>query len=413
MSIGWAAASITPPPGLPTYGYSSRLGAGIRTIADSVFVKGVAIQVEDETPMLILSADICMWVADISAKIVKGLSSYVPSENIYFGVTHTHSGPGGYAKGPVDRFLMGGIDEVQCQRLVEQTIRAGATALTALSPGTWRPLADSLPQYIQNRVNPDDPIDSELVVFEFRKEDGEKGILTFFGAHATTVNAEEAICSGDYPSALNRFLLKHGYSFSGFIASATGQAGPTVGGVRVSGDGSEQAQMYGDLIGREVMRLTSNTDIAFRDSIELATLLFELRLPEFQYRVLQRVLSPLITGWMIGSQDRVAAMHGIRVGNMILVGQPFEASAVSALTTRKIIGDGGKKLVITGFNRDNFFYVVPAGYYSHDGYESSLTLFGPHFEAYLEGLTTRLFQELATMETHAGNERTGPADHRR
>lgn len=395
LLVGWAEASITPDLGVPTYGYSSRWGGGITRIADSVYVRAVAVQAEGGVPLVFLTADICTWVRPISERITEALEPVISPERIYFMATHTHSGPGGYARGRIDGWIMGGNDARQNDLLVDRTVLTVHSALDDLERGSYREFVISLPQFIQNRIVPDNPVDSDLVHLEFRKERGDLGAITFFGAHATTVNSRSTICSGDYPSALTRALLRNGYSFAMFAASSTAQSGPLFEGERASAEETSTAQRYGEGISQEILSLISGSTVPFVDSINASGLLVTAELPEYQYRVLGRVLNPRITRWLFGESGS-ALLQGIRLGNTIYLGMPFEVSGVMTQEIKNHDLNNGGTIVMTGFNRDDFLYIMPEEYYYLDLYEPSLSLFGPQFGRHLENQAIAVIRMLSS-----------------
>ena len=398
LSVGWARRSITPAIGTPTYGYRARLGRGITSIADSVFVYAVAVAAGEGPPVVFLSAEICTWVRPVSDRVLDRVASMIGTRDVYFLATHTHSGPGGYAKGYIDRLIMGGIDEKQIDLLVNQSVRVVRDALADLSRSGYRELTVSFPRMVRNRIDHQGPVDSDLTQLEFVKKTGERGTLILFGAHATTINSESRVCSGDYPSSLMRSLTESGYEFAMFAASVTAQNGPVLGGRRASDERTSVASSYGTAIAEGILANPARATVPFRDSIETASVLLGFPLPEYQYRFMGRILRPGITRMIFADERGGTIMHGIRLGRVLMIGLPFEVSSVMSGELKSQRGDDETSIVFTGFNRDDFLYIVPERYYETESYEPRVSLFGPYFEEYVRTRSLDMIDLLSGLD---------------
>ncbi len=399
LRLGWAHASITPRLGTPTYGYSARRARGVIGINDSVYVYALALSAGDSQPVVFLTADICTWVDDISNRITAELASLVTRKQIYFAVTHTHSGPGGYARGPIDAWLMGGLDVGQCDMLVHAAVEATTKAIYSLEPGAYRELVTRLPACVVNRIEPDDPVDDELLLVEYKKDSGALCAFVSYCAHATTIGPKSVVCSGDYPAIVRNVLLQHGYSEVLFVSSSTGQAGPALDGVRVSNGNVEDANRYGSAVTERLVALAAESAKPFMHNIEITSFMSTVALPRYQYRVAGRILRPWIIGWLIGTQNARALVQAFRLDGSLYISHSFEFSGVIARRLKQFKQIEGRHLFITGLNGTDYLYVVPEEYYDRETYEASLSLFGPHLGSYLEKITAQLSSFMFSLGT--------------
>ncbi len=401
---GWAHSNITPPIGAPTYGYSSRLGRGITGVADSVFVRALALSTTGGTPVVFLTADICTWVPGVFDTISAMLRRVIPGIFLYPGVTHTHNGPGGYANGLIDRLTMGGEDRELREVLITSSVNAATRAAAGLTPARYRALATEVPNLIMNRTGRPEPVDDGILLLEIRKSSGETSALVIFGAHATTLNSDALVCSGDYPGTLTRTLMRGGYSDVMFFSGATGQAGPALDGKTVSSVDIKAGIDYGELLAHHLNLLSNESAAPFVGDALIAKFAAPVSLPDYQYRLPHRILRHSVVGWLYGSDKPTADVRCVRIGKTLIMGHSFEFSGVIAKEIREEVNQADKSLWITGFNGRNYLYVVPDHYYEERMYETSMSLFGPTLGTYLRRITVQLARMMLAPEESRGKQ---------
>ncbi|MBI4548322.1 MAG: neutral/alkaline non-lysosomal ceramidase N-terminal domain-containing protein [Ignavibacteriae bacterium] len=402
IDIGWSSASITPPTGKPLYGYSSRLRRGAREIKDSVYVRALAIRVGNNVPLIFLTADICLWTREISDRIASNVSGTLPRQRIYFGATHTHSGPGGYAIGAIDALIMGGRDESLIDRLVDQSCRAILEAIANLQPGSYREHSIPAPEFIYNRERLSDSIDNELSLVEFKTFNEQRCALVFYGAHPTVLNGQ-LVCSGDYPGALSRALKTQGYDEALFLAGDVAQAGPAIGGIKVSSDSVEVAWRFGEEIAKKLITFTDSCAIPFTNRTTLAIFLSPIKLPPFHYRIAGRLLRPMvIKSCLFEPPEPRAFVHAVKLGETVYMGHSFEFSSVIGRELKQHARRKDGHLIITSFNGCHNFYMVPDRDFNLSTYETRTSLFGPYLGSHLERISEQVFDLMHTPSEFRG-----------
>lgn len=398
LRAGWAARSMTPPIGTPTLGYGARWGEGTRAVSDSVFVRALAIAAGDGAPIVILSAELCLWTTDLSEAVASAVSDVVLRERLYVGATHTHNGPGGFVHGPAIELSMGAFDPDQRELILRASEHAVRDAVAKLAPAKYRARSLDGSTWIENRSRPEALLDDRIELVEFEREDGARFALVVFAAHATSIGPAWVETSGDYPGALVRGLESQGFDGALFLAGGTGQAGPRLDGDTAQQAGTEAAYSVGeqlaDAIGQEPAEPR-----AFRDVVSLAVLRAPVALPPWRARIAGRAFRPWLARWLLGMDQPVAHIHALRLDETVFLGHSFEMSAVVARDLEGRAADRGLQLSITSFNGGHAFYVVPGEDFDLPVYESGMTFFGPGLADYLAQLSEDALAAITLSES--------------
>ncbi|RMG07882.1 MAG: hypothetical protein D6731_22825 [Planctomycetota bacterium] len=395
LQAGWAARDITPPLGAPTYGYGARRGRGVERVADPVSVRAIALRAGSGPPVVLLSADLCLWVSDVSAAIARAVADFLPRRRLYFAATHDHSAPGGYADGPAAAIAMGARRPALVSALVKQSAAAVRAALADLAPAALRHASAPAPQFVRNRTRRGVPLDDELTLLELRKNTGERAALVTYSAHATVVGSGLLVCSADYPGALRRRLEAKGYALAVFCAGSTGQAGPVPPAEARGADDLLRARRLGEALADRVLALARGNQAPFEEEPLLASFRAPLRVAGYRWPQLGGMLNPKLTAWLVGYPTPPVWIHALRVGEAVYVGHSFEFSSVLARRLGDRARGRGQRLVLTSFNGDHNLYVVPPALWG-EGYEAGMTLYGPGLGPYLERITQQVADFLAS-----------------
>jgi hypothetical protein len=396
LRVGWSSASITPPLGTPTLGYGARFGRGVTAIEDEVYARALAVAAGEGPPLVFLTADLCLWTGELSGQVAGAVADALPRARIYFGATHTHSGPGAYARGGIE-YVMGAYDPAIVDLIVSACASAIREAVAELGPGSMRELSVAAPEFVKNRMRKGDPLDDELVLVEYRKADGRRCAWVSYAAHATAVGHAAIVCSGDYPGALVRGLLEGGYDAALFFAAETGQAGPAQDGKGVYESEVAGAWALGEAIAQRLLALSAGAREPFLDEVRSSVFRAPVRLPAWRYPFLGRALDPAIVSWILGGAQPSAWVHALRLGDSVYLGHAFEFSAVIGRRLKERARERGGRLVLTSFNGDHGFYVIPEDYYDDGRYEAGSTVFGPGLGPYMERISEQVFDHM-----HAG-----------
>jgi hypothetical protein len=402
LKVAWAKERITPEPGTPTLGYGNRLGEGALESDGDLFVTTFAFQAGDDKPVVMLTADLCFWPNDLSQKLASRLSDVLSREQLYFGASHTHDGPGSIVEAPLLEFMFGTYSPELAEYILDSAETAVRQALAELATGSVRVHEIPLPQFVINRTVSKKSVNDLAVVLEAQKTTGERALLVSYSAHATIIAPHPVVSSANYPGAMSQMLEEKGWQLVGFFAAETGQAGPKFEGKLAQAPGVVMARDYGKQFGKAIADAIQKATKPYFNKARIAIMRSPMALPDWQFRLgKNRILDPSLVRNVLNGQKPEAHIHGLTINDLVFVGHGFELSAEHGLLARKKAKEMGKILVPTSFNGEHHFYVVPTASFDDEGYEPTMAFFGPHLSGYIDRLT---FFMLDTLDSRQGND---------
>ena len=208
--VGMAKEDITPELGVPLYGYPASIIRNAEKIYDPLTV-GVAAIKQDETALLLISAEICALNESDSKEISKAISKEtgIDARNIIISSIHTHSGP-------ITRTSAGwgtSDDSYVFELFLPKAITASKNAISKMQPalmgfGTAETLAGINRREIDENgnvilgSNPDGPYDPTVTLISFKTLDGANiGSIAHFAAHPTAA-ARNCSFTRDWPGVM-------------------------------------------------------------------------------------------------------------------------------------------------------------------------------------------------------------------
>jgi neutral ceramidase len=258
LRVGVGQADITGPMvGLETMGYAApaRKTEGLQ---QRLWARSFVFEDEITGQRLGYSLiDTCFVTLAVKAAVVERLGSGWGHDNLMVTATHTHSGPGGFSAHGLYNQPSGGFSDENFDIIVSGIVASIRAAESSLAPGTLR-LAEgavagvsrnrSLAAYLRNPAAERDTwgaaTDESAALIRVDGPDGPLGLLHWLAVHATSVNKDNTLISGDnkgYAAWKIEQLMGADYRrHSGFVAafanSNAGDASPNVAG-DVDGDG--------------------------------------------------------------------------------------------------------------------------------------------------------------------------------
>jgi hypothetical protein len=385
----WAKTQIRAPAGVPLAGYGARRGAPSRGVRDPALVRAFAVR-SGKSTVLLFTADLLLLDRFTAEAIRRGLEGIVPRESIFFTASHTHSGPGGYAKGLVWELVFGAYDARAFEAVVQAHVDAGRRAIATLAPAEIGSAHVDVPGLIKNRTERGGPTDDALLVIAFAHADGGRALFWSFGCHAVTLDADNMDLSADYPGAIARALEASGFDVVGFAAGGVGSSNPRFGGPR--------AEQLIEPLRRALERGASAALARAKGEGRLSGARAEVELPPFRYRIAREamVASPLAEA-VIGS--RRAGIGALAMGDTLLLSMPAELSGELTREIRLDARRRGLELAVLPFNGDYVGYVVGRRVYDLDEskgdelftYETrTMSFLGPYAADLLLNLGLRL-----------------------
>ncbi len=383
LYVGWSKVSLTPPNRQPLAGYGARDPMTLSGIHDSVFVRTVILTNKNNTVAMV-STELLINHPELINRVTEILttrSDAIPSGNIFYTATHTHSSVGAWAPGVVGKLFAGDyLDSVVtwlAQRVVqsieeaEKNVEKAGIAFGELS----------VPDGVRNRVAKEKgDIDPWFKVILIEREMTD-GVLASYAAHATCLSHRWTEVSGDFPGV---FCRKVKADFTSFSAGAVGSMSPP-GGKR----GYEKAENLGESLAEQVHLLKSlNPEYTYKTGIQASKVKLELREPAIKLST-NLTLRPWLVKNALGEYESYVSV--VKIGSTLFIGLPCDFSGELALPLYSYARNKDTNLVITSFNGGYIGYVPDDRWYDLDTYETrTMSWYGFDNGAYFTEVVKRI-----------------------
>ncbi|HDP36030.1 MAG TPA: hypothetical protein ENN29_13080 [Candidatus Hydrogenedentes bacterium] len=409
LQAGWAARIMTPDIGVPMGGYSGRPDGKRSTgIRDELMAKAIAFS-DGADVVVLLGTDMLIMppnIADLTYEKVAKKSPLVEN-NIYFTVSHTHCGPGGFAPGLASKISAGEYDPKVPEFLSDVFAEAIVEAYNDMKPALVANGHVNAGDYIRNRTR-DAAVDEALTYMLVRQEEGKECYVVRFSAHPTVFGQRMMEFSAEFPGELMRHIEQQTNATAIYLGGAVGSMGPRA---PEGATASERVAAMGQALGKLV--LDDIIDPAFTAYADVASVSVPVGVPPIQVRPLSPKwrLSPVASKILnVPPEGRV---QGARIGNILFVGLPFDTSGELAREWRIRAAEQGWDLWVTGFAGAYLGYLSPDRYYNEvdkDGrldYETGLmSWLGPNSEAYFGALMNKIIEEFSPAPANAPRPQT-------
>ena len=227
--VGFGERDITPPPGLPLWGYGARHDELALGKLDSLFAKAIVIQAgKDKVAFVGLDLGRGPTRA-MMTKIRKTISEKAGIEHVLISGSHTHHGPcielvnkKGFGKGKFDAAVA--YNEKLPGLIIKAILEADASAIPARLGVAKKDVPFNRNRHTKRKPKAIDPM---LAVLRFDDKQGKPiAILVNFAAHP--VMTEEALLkySADYPGFLQRKVEADLHTKCVFMQGAAGDLSP-------------------------------------------------------------------------------------------------------------------------------------------------------------------------------------------
>lgn len=373
---------------IPLAGYGRRaLLEGNAGVGDPVFAKAVVVA-NSTLRVAIVSPDLLLVNRRLAEMVLDRVRLNSPNrwtrQQLYFGATHTHSGPGGFAGSLAESLGLGLYNDEIASSLADAIAQSILKAEQALQPAVLVCQSKQVDGgVIRNRTVAGDPANRWLDVLAFQSTDQSKLLasLVAFSAHATCRPSSDMRISADYAGVLCRAVEASTGGPCLFLAGAVGSMGPANDVVQRT----ELADWLGTHLAKDAVELLTQAGQPVGEPA-LGVVGGWVPLPTPQVKLGEHWrLSPLSAGALLPSQTWV---HALRLGDRILVGAPADYSGVLAEELRRLHPDC--VTVATSFNGDYVGYILPDHYYDLPEYETKLCFFGPRFGSQIQEVLGRL-----------------------
>ena len=240
--VGVAQVDITPPGPIWMAGYGDR-NKPSEGVDRPLYGKALALQHEDDPPLVLITADIIGFSRELSEDIAGRLREkhQLPRSNILLAASHTHTGP------VIGRNLIGMFDlkgkeaevvEQYARSLVERLTATASEALGKMEPAVLA-FGQGRASFAANRrvfhpgrvdfgVNPDGPVDHDVPVLSIADGKGTIRAMVFgYACHGTTLEGKHFRLSGDWAGYAQEYLERaHPGATALFVMGCGGDANP-------------------------------------------------------------------------------------------------------------------------------------------------------------------------------------------
>ncbi|MBX3436591.1 MAG: neutral/alkaline non-lysosomal ceramidase N-terminal domain-containing protein [Planctomycetaceae bacterium] len=258
FSVGYAETDITPPPGLPMWGYGARHALPAVGALDPLLARAIVVQAGDEK-LAIMSLDLGRGpTAAMMDQIRTGLREAAGIGHVLISGTHTHHGPvieltdrDGFGKGTFPEAVE--YSRQLSQKLMETALAADRSCRPArIGVATRSDLELNRNRQTKRSVKARDPM---LGVIRFDDESGTPiALVVNFAAHPVMTNAMELKYSADYPGFLAAHVRQELNCGCLFMQGASGDMS-----VNAPADANTPA-LFGQRLGELAVELASQAE---------------------------------------------------------------------------------------------------------------------------------------------------------
>ena len=395
LTAGFGRAQLTPTVNAPRdapneghfrslslAGYGNRHGKSATGVHDDLYVKAVALRVQDHLGVMV-GADALIIPREVEERAMQRLEreSGLRREQVYLSATHTHSSLGGWGEGRLAESFAGPFQPGAQVWFSDCIVSAVESAIKDLRPARFGQGHFNAAPFIRNRlVGELGKVDPEFNYAVLEQESGKRAVLGVFGAHATILSSDMMQFSADYPGAWQRAVEAASGGMAVFLAGGVGSHSPVPGTNGLAG-----VEQMGQALARMVSDRLAQTSLT--NSVTFGMLGLDVTMPPLNVRVSDGFrLHPWLAARLVPAKS-TSFLQVFRIGDSVWVSTPCDFSGELALGIKDLLRGRGANAVITSFNGDYVGYVIPARYYHLGGYEPRLmSFFGPYVPDYFDEL---------------------------
>jgi hypothetical protein len=384
--VGFAKRSITPSFTTATAGYVKRKGKHFTSIRDSVFVRTMIVKQAD-LEVALVSLDMLIVPPILYHRLEEALKVYgFPMEQVYLGTTHTHNSVGNWDDHLVGEIYAGNFNSQLIDYLVQQMVTCLDEARNDIQRASLRYGVIPVREAVSNRLIKNGPVDSLFHLIEIVREDGSKGIVASYSAHATCMPTADLRLSRDYPGALVDQLETLDYSFALFMAGAVGSHAPMS-----MKNGEEKINAMANRLSLAVPDIRWEEIPA--DGLKMVRIPLQLGQQQIKilpgWRVREWLSLPLL-----GESN--PALTLVKIGNLVLLGTPCDFSGLLTGPVYKKASEKNVHVMVTSFNGGYIGYITPDEYYDLEKYETqTMNWYGPGNGTYMQQCMMRMLDNIA------------------
>ncbi|MCX6229640.1 MAG: hypothetical protein NTV75_10820 [Bacteroidia bacterium] len=403
INAGFAKVSITPSVGnaednveagkfkeAPLAGYGARKGKNATGAHDSVFVKAAAIKVGTQL-VVIVGADILIMPPNIIDEATILLEKQgIHRSQVFYSASHTHSSIGGWGPGFIGEQFAGKANPNINKWLVLQISKVVTSAIADLHPARIGNGSFNASRYTHNRiVGESGTKNGDFSFISIEQIGGRKAVIGSFGAHSTTLGADNMEFSADYPGYWQRKMEQGTVDLAIFCGGSVGSQSPSG-----EGQGFERPKNIGESLADSLNIYLPKVEL--KEKIDLSSMSLKVALPPYHIRLTTKInFTTWLSNKLMPLPENVY-LQTIKIGNLIWLTAPCDFSGEFALQLKNSLAAKGYNANVTSFNGSYVGYIIPGKYFYFDAYEpKTMGWFGPNMGEY----TFELFRHLSDIIT--------------
>lgn len=390
LEAGFSKVSITPSVGhdqdspemgkfieVPLAGFGARKGKSAQGIHDSIFVKAAAIKVGSQL-VVIVGADMLIMPPNIIDEVSLTLQKKgIQRNQVFYSASHTHSSVGAWGPGFIGEQFAGKANVGIQKWLVNQISSAVTRAIADLKPARLGNGYFNAAPYVKNRlIGETGTINGEFNFISIQQKSGFKAVIGSFGAHATTIGADNFEFSADFPGYWQRKMEQGSVDLAIFCGGSVGSQSP-VG----QGNEFEKSKYIGEALADSLEKHL--TQVQLKDRINLSSISLKINLPAYHLRLTNHLH---FTSWLsekLMPLPQHVYLQVIKMDNFMWFTTPADFSGEFALQMKDALANKGYNANITSFNGSYVGYIIPGKYFYFDSYEpKTMGWFGPNMGEY-------------------------------
>lgn len=390
LMAGAAKADITPDvkalAPVVQGGYGARMAKPAQGVHDPVYARALAIS-DGEQRVCIVSMDLTGVPDNLHRDLVERLGGDLGLDygSLLICATHTHSSQGNMS--PVPPFIaaiFGPYNEKLYSFVRDRTEQAVRDAIANLAPAEIGVATRQLPGSNHNRRGEQGNTitDDQMTVLYARTAAGEPiGMAVFYTAHATVLDSDNFLISGDWPGAMEQAIE---FALPGVVAlhinGAEGDQAPSMD----YGSTYASVQFYGAELARQAVELAQAAPAEPQATVASAWEDLKLPKPEVspafmeitgkEYNISKEMAESLASQVTVPS----IPISAIRVGDLVLAAVPGEAICELGLELKqRAKAAGAEYAAVAGLAGRDVSYILSEEQYNRGGYEASMSFYGP------------------------------------
>ncbi|HYP25198.1 MAG TPA: neutral/alkaline non-lysosomal ceramidase N-terminal domain-containing protein [Blastocatellia bacterium] len=392
LAAGAGKADITPPIGTPLAGYGARLGRPSTGVHDPTEARALVIDT-GESKIALVSVDHLGFDHGMVTRIrsMASAATGILPERIFVMSSHTHAGGGAYLE--IFPALAGRFDGQIRSRYEEGAVRAIVAANKSLQPARIAIGAGEARGISRFRSSwpPDGPVDPEVGVI--RVDSAATGrplaVLMNFAAHPTVLGAKNFEFSADFVGYARSAL--EGMMGGGMMAIFANGAQGTIAPRPFNGkDDWERAENVGRILAAEVFKVALM--LSPREAVEIKLVRTPLSVkPQPPTTFPAGVPFPPAYDTEVG-----VISFDNRFAFVTIPGELSSVLNVQVKERGRLLGF--EKTFLLGLTNDALGYIISEDEYRHKTYESTISLFGPHFGSLIVNEAFQALEKIRPVE---------------